>query len=101
MHIKMEADSLQASPVFSRSFSSVQHLLVMCNVRGHRANNACKSVLGMQCAARAAAQEAEDLQQQEDALQQKIRRAEEQMAQAAQASTNLEETERVCCNETA
>ena len=55
-----------------------------------------KSILGMQCAAQAAAQEAEKLQQQEEALQHQISRAEEQMAQAAQASTKLEETEQVC-----
>ncbi len=81
----MEADRLQASPMFGRSLGNVQHLLMVY-----------KSILGMQCAAQAAAQEAEKLQQQEDALQRQISRAEEQTAQAAQASTKLEATEQVC-----
>ena len=55
-----------------------------------------KSILAMQCTAQAAAQKAEKLQQQEDALQQQISHAEEQMAQTAQASNKLEETEQVC-----
>ena len=81
----MEADSLQASPVFGRFLSNVQHLLVVY-----------KSVSGMQCAAQAAAQKSKKLQQQQEALQQQISCAEEQRAQAAQASTKLEEIEQVC-----
>ena len=50
----------------------------------------------MQCAAQAAAQEAEHLQQREEALQRQISHAEEQMAQAAQASKKLGEVEQVC-----
>ena len=88
MHSKTEADSLQVHRVLGRSLSNVQCLLVVYN-----------SFSGMQCAAQAAAQEAEHLQQQEEALQQKISRAEEQMAQAAQASNKLEEVEQVCCTD--
>ena len=81
----MEADNLQASPVFGRCLSNMQHLILMYN-----------RILGMQCAAQAAAQEAEQLQQREEALQQEISRVEEQLAHTAQASTKLEETKQVC-----